>query len=61
MEDEKTEDGEVILVPEGGQYMTRAVVLTDMVKRGYKEEKEGWIKSQYLPTGWFYKNVGSRI
>ena len=38
MEDEKTDDGEVILVPEGGQYMTRAVVLTDMVKRGYEEE-----------------------
>ena len=35
MEDEKTE---VILVPESGQYMTRVVVLTDMVKRGYEEE-----------------------
>ena len=34
----KTEDREVILLPEGGQYMTRVVVLTDMVKRGYEEE-----------------------
>ena len=33
-----SEHREVILLSEGGQYITRVVVLTDMVKRGYEEE-----------------------
>ena len=61
----KTGEREFILSPEGHQYMSRVVAVTDMVKRGCLESDieemrsklkyEGWKTNQYLPRGWFWK------
>ena len=61
----RTGGREYILSPEGLQYMSRVVALTDMVKRRCSEadieqmrsklKYEGWNTNSYLPKGWFWK------
>jgi len=61
----KSKEREFLLSPDGKQYISRIVALTDMAKNGCKKEEldemmdklkyEGWKTNQYLPTGWLCK------